>query len=61
MMNGNEKGLYRFEEVEMLADKICSIFANKDKQIDMSSIARKRHDPETNTNCIYNIYKLISQ
>lgn len=61
MMEGNEMNLYRFEEVEMLAYKICSIFANKDKQIDMSCIARKRHDPETNTNCIYNIYKLLSQ
>lgn len=28
MMVGNEENLYRFEEVEMLATKICNIFAN---------------------------------
>ena len=26
MMQGNEEALYRFEEIEMLADKICNIF-----------------------------------
>lgn len=61
MMRGNEGNLYRFEEVEMLAEKICTIFANKDKQIDMTDVARKRHDPLTNGECIYAIYQLLSK
>lgn len=59
MMNGNEENLYRFEEVEMLAEKICTIFSNKNNQIDMREEASRRHDPKTNSDRLYEIYKLI--
>lgn len=61
MMKGNEENLYRFEEIEMLSEKICTIFANKEIQINMSAIAKKRHDPHNNSRCMFNIYKTISQ
>lgn len=56
MMKGNEDNLYRFEEVEMLAHKICSIFESKEKQVDMSSIAYARHNRKENATQLYNIY-----
>ncbi len=59
MMEGNEENLYRFEEIEMLAFKICRIFDNKDKQINLSEMAQIRHDPMQNDEKLYNIYKKI--
>ena len=59
MMLGNEDNLYRFEEVEMLAEKICSIFANQDRQPDMRATAALRHDPETNRKTLLEIYRKI--
>lgn len=61
MMEGNEENLYRFEEVEMMAYKICKIFENKEKQIDMSNVARMRHDPQTNGNRVVDIYREINE
>lgn len=61
MMRGNEENLYRFEEVEMLAEKVCQIFANADNQIDMKGIAAKRHDPKSNSTKLLSIYKNISK
>ena len=61
MMRGNEENLYRFEEVEMLAEKVCQIFANADNQIDMKGIAAKRHDPKSNSTNLLSIYKNISK
>jgi len=66
MIENNITGyLYRFEEYEMLAAKICSIFEegenislNLKKEI---AIARHRHDPIENTKNLKTIYKLISQ
>lgn len=59
LMKGNEDNLYRFEDVEMLANKICLIFANKSKQINMIDIAKIRHNPELNSEKLYFIYKNI--
>ena len=59
MMEGNDENLYRFEEIEMLAFKVCRIFDNKDKQINMSERARKRHDPKQNDERLFSIYKRI--
>lgn len=56
MMKSNEDNLYRFEEVEMLANKICSIFESEETQIDMTSIAYARHNKKENANQLYNIY-----
>ena len=60
MMCGDEEHLYRFEEIEMLAYKVCLIFANQGKQVDMREIASKRHDGEQNMKATLNIYKTIS-
>ena len=59
MMEGNDENLYRFEEIEMLAFKVCHIFDNKEKQINLSERALKRHDPKQNDERLYNIYKRI--
>lgn len=60
MMSGNEENLYRFEEIEMLAYKICRIFQNREKQVDMSEVARKRHCAETNQRRLLDIYRCIT-
>ena len=59
MMFGNEGYLYRFEEIEMLAEKVCQIFSDADKQIDMKAIAAHRHDPKVNSDRLYEIYQSI--
>lgn len=59
MMKGNECGLYRFEEIEMLAYKICNVFDSTNTQIDMSSNARFRHDGYMNQKSLYNIYTKV--
>lgn len=59
LMKGNEENLYRFEEIEMLAEKVCRIFNSKDEQVDMHNIAYDRHNPEINCQRLYNIYKKI--
>lgn len=59
MMKGNEECLYRFEEIESLAYKVCAIFDSGAKQNDMSQVALKRHDPETNQKQVLNIYTNI--
>lgn len=59
MMVGYEENLYRFEETEMLAEKVCKIFGNKDKQIDMSNIAIQRHNQQENLKQLLTIYNEI--
>ncbi len=59
MMRGNEDNLYRFDEVEMLADKVCNVFAMAERQGDMKGTAAKRHDPGTNSRQLYSIYQSI--
>lgn len=59
MMKGNEDNLYRFEEVEMLAEKVCQVFSNLEKQPDMSSVAKRRHDPDENRDRLLEIYNQV--
>lgn len=61
MMIGNETNLYRFEEVEMLAEKVCRVFKDADKQNDMRSVSYKRHNPEINSDQLFTIYKIIAE
>jgi len=60
MMKGAEENMYRFQETEMLADKICNIF---DREVwNNSSIikeASERHNPERNALQIIEIYNKI--
>lgn len=60
MMIGFENNLYRFEETEMLADKICAIFDNtKFENKNMKREAFKRHDSENNVLQLIEIYNNI--
>lgn len=57
MMKGCEEFMYRFEEVEMLAEKVCEIFHRftcwKD---DLTQFASSRHDRVQNQKDLLNIY-----
>ena len=61
MMKGNEENLYRFEEIEMLAEKVCRVFRDEDRQVDMRAEATKRHDPRINANKLIQVYKSIQK
>ena len=43
----------------MLAEKVCRIFENKDKQVNMSASAFMRHNPEINKKQLLTIYSKI--
>lgn len=59
MMRGAEDNIYRFEEVEMLAYKICQVFRNENEHVDMIVIASERHSPYKNFCDLINIYNSI--
>ena len=61
MMRGNEDNLYRFEEVEMLAEKVCRIFEKRDNQQSMFRQASERHDRVRNAACLLEIYHNIAR
>lgn len=66
MIDHGETGLlYRFEEVEMLAAYICSIFSDNKFAMKISEksriVAAKRHDRIVNANTLYKIYSKISK
>lgn len=57
MMKGDEENLYRFEEVEMLAYKICQIFKNERINAEKAKeMAEKRHNHICNTETLKSIY-----
>lgn len=64
MIEEGKTGLmYRFEEIEMLAEKICTVFSNRELTISISknSIieAGKRHNEKTNAERLIQIYNTI--
>lgn len=59
MMRTNERCLYRFEEIEMLAEKICDVFADYSFSKNMQDEARKRHNAQENANRLLEIYSEI--
>ena len=59
MMDSNTDNLYRFEEIEMLAYKICQIFGKEERQVDTKDIAVKRHNQLGNATMLCDIYKSI--
>ena len=60
MMKGVEENLYRFDEYEMLAEKICCIFSQENLDYgNVQQAARDRHDPERNVNRLLQIYNEI--
>lgn len=60
MMLGVENNMYRFEETEMLANKICNIFDKKvwDNSLLIQEIS-ERHNPEGNALQIIKVYNKI--
>ena len=62
MMDGDEDHMYRFEEVEMLAHKICTLFKAEGNQPQLTKMrvqALKRHNPEKNDIDLINVYNKI--
>ena len=59
MMQGDEDNMYRFEEVEMMAEKICRVFAGNICKNNLIEIAKERHNPKCNSMQLLNIYKEI--
>lgn len=58
IVNWDEKALYRFEEYEMLANKICNIFM-QGKNFKPSDFKGTRYDINTNSKLLHSIYKEI--
>lgn len=60
MMSGDDTNLYRFEEIEMLAYKICETF-HKSSTISnkLANTALARHNAISNTETLIEIYKKI--
>ena len=56
MMVDAEDNMYRFEEVEMLAEKVCKIF---EEGMTSENDATKRHDRLINASCLVDIYRSI--
>lgn len=59
----NNLSLYRFEEIEQLAYKICSIFDKKENAniVNERNTALERHDPTLNTRQLLKIYNSITE
>lgn len=55
----NREALYRFEETEMLASKICDIF-RKGADVKPAPFEAKRYDASANIKCLTDIYKEIA-
>lgn len=59
MMKGDESNLYRYEEYEMMARKICSIFSKRaelPQLLFMQEQARKRHNVNDNIMSLITVY-----
>jgi glycosyltransferase involved in cell wall biosynthesis len=60
MMSGNESNLYRFDDAELLAYKICNIFKKKEKAAPLDSLRKSallRHSSKKNLDELLDIYK----
>ena len=58
-MKGSEQYLYRFEEVEMLAEKLCCIFSQPSlctNELILDN-ASKRHNAKQHIEQLFSIYK----
>lgn len=59
MMKSNEENLYRFEDVEMLASKICTVFSLGGKVKVVQKEAVERHNPIENCENLVSIYNRV--
>ncbi|MEJ7560443.1 MAG: glycosyltransferase family 4 protein [Pedobacter sp.] len=61
---GNSGYLFRFEEIQLMAMRICEIFSNRDLAERLSknamNVASIRHDAKANAEQLNNIYQKIS-
>ena len=65
MVHDNETGLlYRFEEIPLLANHVCRIFSDnilaQKLSVNERKVAALRHNKETNTSRILEIYKEVA-
>lgn len=59
MMKGQESFLYRFDDVEMLAYQIDTVFKHRTDYVRIIEQAERRHDPNINNNRLLEIYNTI--
>lgn len=62
MMKGDEEHLYRFDEIEMMAKKICNVFEAGERQpqvVGMRDLAKRMHDPKANCVELMSVYHNI--
>lgn len=60
MMKGDEENLFRFSEIEMLAFKICELFAKQDVDTSyIKSLAKVRHERMGNARELLKIYSKV--
>lgn len=59
MMRGDENHLYRFDEIEMLAEKICEVFEGKPDTEKMRQIAIARHNSISVAEDLVRIYETV--
>lgn len=58
-MYGNEQYMYRFEEIDVLAECICKTFGGDRYYLSVPEIVRERFNPDTNNNRIIEIYNCL--
>ena len=60
-MQGCEQYMYRYEELKMLAEKVCCIFSQSSLCINelIVNLAKKRHDTNHNIETLLSIYKKL--
>ena len=59
IMEGQLQNLYRYEDVGVLAYKVCDVFAKKEKLLNSIKIASQRHNPDANSKTLLDVYKSI--
>ena len=60
MMQNSNEGLYRFEDIEMLAYKVCQMLKSQDSpNLQLIDVAKNRHHPEINSKQLKSIYNII--
>ena len=59
MMKGNEAYLYRYEEYEMLAQKICYLFKFSDKIYQNTAVVAEMFDKTNNKSSLLKIYEEV--
>lgn len=60
-MQGCEQYMYRYEEIEMLAEKVCGIFSQSSSYVNepVVNLAKRRHDTNHNTETLLSIYNKL--